>query len=319
MSNQSFPPTLVLDEVFEYFPKSLELYGTVAGEYPVYSNDTIVKTTLDWMSKSNSTKQIMGPIKAGIEKRIIMIGFTNPSVFSFIKRRLTKNVSKFAKNWIDFDIFGIGIGSVLGLYAKSDGRIAILLDPSVDIFGRSITSIPSTLTHELCHKISHDKTKEYLHLMMKPLLYPFFKKFWFSLDSRTYGHKMEKLIDAIVTVTVRVEGSTSRTLMRDVVWAWFRFLESCGIKKEDVEIDVQKALLPIFLLVWEEDFDADPELVKKVWDWASYFNEAYDFIGVDAGHSVVGQEIVFTSEILCIANQNEPSPQAIQLINKLSF
>lgn len=319
MTDKIFPQTLVLDEVFEYFPKSLELYGTVAGEFPVYSNDTIVKTTLDWLSKSNSTKQIIDPIKAGIDSKMIMIGFTNPSVFSFIKRRFTRGVNRFTRNWFDFNLFGVSIGSTLGLYAKSDGRVAILLDPSVDIFGRSITSIPSTLTHELCHKAAHDKTKEYLNLMMKPLLYPFFKKFWFMLDSRTASHKKEKLIDAIVTVTTRVEGSTSRTLIRDVVWAWFRFLESCGIKKEDVEIDVQKALLPIFLLVWEEDFNADPELKNKVWEWASYFYAAYDFIGVDAEHTIAGQEIVFTSEILCVSNQNDPSPQAIQLINKLSF
>ncbi len=321
--HKEYPKTLVLNELFEYFPKKLTLFGKCA-DFPIYSNDIIQNTTAEWVSKSNITRNISKTVKRGMDARKILIGFTEPSVWAFIKRRFKVGVSKKTLMWFGWDFFGIyGEGTTLGLYSKENSTLAILLDPTINIFGKSLRSIPSIIAHELCHKAAADNTKDYLRLLLDPVLVPYYSAVFKRLHEGLDNINKNLLKTAITNVTIEAEGDNSEnSTLTDITNHWENLFRECGLTKEEAEICIQKLLIPFFKYILNESMsDFSKELQKRVGDFLENYYLGYDAINVrdTRNYTLASQESVFTSEVIAIANEWGIDSNTVNLINKLEF
>lgn len=318
-----FPQQLVLSELFDFFPRNLELVGACS-EYPVYSNESIQKATLQWLSKSKSTKNIVSVVEEGMAAKKILVGFTNPSIWSFLKTRLKVGLSKTSgSDWFNWGIFGIsGESATLGLYSKIDGTVAVFLDPKVNILGKALTSVPSIIAHELCHKVAGDMTKEFLKHQLDGVLVPYYSEVLKNIDPKFMELDEEKLRLAITNVTLAAEGEKSSGLIRDVIKHWWIFFTKCGLSEDETEIAIYKFLIPFYTYILDERLGGCPaKLQSRSKEFLEYLYKGYDKIGAtDAReYTLAGQEAAFTSEVVAIANEWEIDSATVNMIRKLKF
>lgn len=313
---------IIVNELFEYFPIKMDFIGSCAG-YPVYSNDSIKEASLDWVSRSPITKNIITTISDGVDANQIMIGFTNKSTLSFLKSRFKIGTQRTLKNWFGWNLFGMyGNGLTLGLFSKEEGNIAIFLDPSVNIFGKVLMSLPAILAHELCHKTASSDIKNYLNHQMNPRLIPYYKNLFQLAGNLDLSGFEEKLKQTIVKVTLSSERKSTSILMENVVDHWKDFLLQVGLSGDELDSAIYKVFIPFYHYILEEPLSGLPnDLRNRQNEFQEFFYQSYDQIGVEDTRTTTsaGQEAVFTSEVVSISNEWGLDSVTTSMINKLKF
>lgn len=292
-----------LNEILELFPRDLSSIGTFHGE-PIYSNDKIINVTLDWIRRSHITSSIAEKIKEGIIKKSILVGYANKSKLSFIFRRMGGVISP-KKMFI------------LGKYSHQEHKLAILLDENVDIFGRSLREIPSTMAHELIHMASNYNTKQYLSITINSILLPFYKKFFNMVAPNTIRIPDNILSKSIYNLSMYSENLSTPPDLPYVFSIWSDYLEN-GYEHDRVK-NIFNNISTIFLMIHGSSLNSSQKNIAKA--VFRRYCEAYKSLGYSdvCSWTTPGQEIVFTSEVVCVTNQWKLSNNVAKLINSIRF
>ena len=76
----------LMNEFAEYVPFRLEPYGIVANQ-TIFSNRKITNHVIEWISKSNITKDVAATITAGLNNKRIIVGYTSKNAIKlFIEK-----------------------------------------------------------------------------------------------------------------------------------------------------------------------------------------------------------------------------------------
>jgi len=292
-----------LNEVFEFLPKNLVNIGSFHGEQ-IYSNDKIINISLDWMRRSKITSPIAEKIKEGISKGAILIGYANNNKLAFIFRRIGGAIKPKST-------------SILGKYSSQEQKLAILLDENVDMLGRAVREIPTTVTHELIHMASNYNTKLYLSTTLRPLLLPFYKRFFNKVASKTSNIPDNILSKAIIDLSMYSENLSSPPDMGYVFSIWANYFEN--IYPEEKSKNIFNNLSTIFLMIHGSNLNSTQKDVART--VFKKYCETYKDIGYSnvCSWTTPGQELVYTSEVIGVTNQWKLSSNVARLINSIRF
>ena len=153
-------------EEFRFSPVGLTPYTVFKNpEFPpmeIYSSKLIEENVIKKLDEFESLTPIKDLIKKGIENRKIIVGYTNPSKFSFLYKKI-KKVFGYVETW------------ALGVYDYNDDVVYIILDDNVNILGNTKVDISRIIIHELCHMAAcYNKTTKIFEESLKPLIIPFY-------------------------------------------------------------------------------------------------------------------------------------------------
>jgi hypothetical protein len=317
MKNQ-YISELELNELFEFLPKNLEVFGYI-DERALYSNDTIVQTFLNTSEKNPLTSPIKEKIKEGLINKKILIGFFEPNIFQFYKRKIIKKVN----SW-NFDVFRIDLMPVfeensLGLYSSSQDIIVIILDYSkIDIFGKMIMNGQSVLSHELCHMAVANNREKFLSLYGNKLI-SFYSEWIKNVliinkkeDVEIKKNNVATLVRDLVT-NLEGKGKTNIKLQQ-VVTMWKLCFQSI-LGDVDVKPFVKTVFTPFEVIIMEHPIKSKKQLIDSVYAIANAYRE----IGVSSvlNFTTPAQEVLFPSEVFCISNQWDIKSEALQLIKSI--
>lgn len=292
-----------LNEIFELLPNELTNIGSYHGE-PFYSNKKIVEATMGWIESSPITKPISNKILEGIEKRSILIGYANKSKLSFIFKRIGA-------------IIGPKTISILGQYSAVENKLVILLDKNVDVFGRALSEIPPTLAHELIHMAANYNIRSYLSMTMRSFLLPFYKRFFNSVAPNTVNVPDNILVRAISDLANYSENLSSPPDIQYVFNIWSSYLEK--VYDQDKVKNILNNLYALFMFIHGYNLSIEQKRVLKI--VFDKYCDAYTVLGIKnvGDWTTPGQELIFTSEVVCIASQWKLSNNVIKLINYIRF
>jgi len=317
MKNQ-YISELELNELFEFLPKNLEIYGYI-DDHALYSNDTIVQAFMSASEKNPLTTPIKEKIREGIINKKILIGFFEPGVFQFYKRKIIKKVN----SW-DFDVFRIDMMPIFeedtaGLYSSKQDILVVLLDYSkVDIFGKMIMNGQSVLTHELCHMAVANNREKFLSSYGNNLI-TFYSE-WINNVLQIHEKtniiiKKENVLALIRNLVTNLEGKgkTNITLQK-VVNMWKDCFQSILGDVEPTPF-VKTVFTPFEVFIMDRPIKSKKQLINSVYA----ISNAYKAIGVPnvLNFSSPSQEVLFPSEVFCISNQWNIGSEALSLINSI--
>jgi len=289
----------ILQEFLDLAPTNLEKFGSVGGTN-IYSNEKIITYIINWLSKSSRTKLIADKLIQGIRDRKILIGYESRSKIKFLLTR-----------WKHFRKPTSG-KFVLGYFSKEDGQIAILLDSNVDLFGKSVREIPPVLTHEFMHFLANKDVTQFLRGTMNDTLLPFYREICNKI-SKSPVHDID-LIKTIIDISKFSDESNSRISTDVIISFWYELFNKSNDKDSAVEMSKQMLAPYSGLLMDKYLFNRSITI-----DIARYFYKAYENIGVKNPEKItlVGQEALYPSEVICISNQFGIRQDAVKMVKKI--
>jgi len=294
----------MLTEIMDLAPINLKPIGDIDG-MSIYSNDKIQTHIKDWLTHSPTTKKVHKKLIEGIESKIILIGYENPSKSNFIKTR-----------WRDFREKDLAKG-YLGYTSVAESKIAIVFDENINMLGNAVKDIPHTVVHECLHLVALTMWKPYLMASMNKFLIPFFTSVFEQLDPKINKIPNRKLSEAIINVSrITDHNFHNRPDVNAVFGAWVNYLKLApGVNASDI---IVKAFAPYYKYGLKT---LKPEFNKVAKEMVIVYNNAYKSIKVKDAikQTLPCQEIFFPSEVVCIANQYKPSSTAVKLLNGLRF
>jgi hypothetical protein len=298
-----------LNELFEFLPKKLEEVGKSDGNY-IYSNKDITEKVYTWLGESHNTRKISDKIKEGIEKKIILIGYTNRSVFSFLMKK--------TGSWALGSITGVSLRHVAGWYSRRDNNIVITLShKNVSLTGKVVTEIPSVLTHELSHMCAYRDKNNYYNTFRKDLVrfyYEYISDF-LKKDLRNNIKEIDRLVERMI---VEFESTDERNNPHHIFNIWGEFFEKIGYDKNEQIKDVVLRITSPYLV--RNISSMRNKYKKSAKNARESLYKAYGKLGYNVRNLTdVYQESIYPSEVLCIINQFNPSPDMIKSINNLRF
>lgn len=295
---------MIQQELLDLSPfRKLESWGSII-DIEIYSNQKIVDYVKTWCSKSGITRPFFKRISEGLNRRKIMVGYQSKSKIRFLKDR-----------WRDIRGKERARKLPLGLFSPTENKIAIILDENVNIFGKSIATIPHSVTHEMIHMISHQQPALFLQQLMNPYFLPYFKSFFKNMGvDISYDRDLKNTI----TKAFRIGESGDfygKPKFAQLHKIWGDFLSTMLDKEEASDLTI-KIFFPYFMFFTRT---LKGEFKKEALRVSKYLFQAYKSCGVSDINSMPGQEPLFPSEIICLANEFNPSGEVIKLINKIRF
>jgi len=294
-----------LQEIADFYPTSLELYGFVEG-LPIHSNTSIEDRVIDWCYKSEFTKKIAPTIEKKIKNRTIIIGYLE-------NKPLTWFWTKF-KNWIHHTVFGTPRLIMNGYFSPDDDRIVILLDDNVNVMGTAVRNIPNKLVHELVHYIADANINKFLSVTTNKYLLPYYKSVLNRLDPNLEVSD-DDLRKAIIKIGIDNEGiNVNNPNIYLSGNTWYKLFLKYEDKSKSLKY-MNRLSFPYLQFIVGN-------LKKK------YLNDAYQVLdcyyygyltlGFDAEDMTVpGQEFRFPSEVVAISNEYKLNDRIAQLINSM--
>jgi hypothetical protein len=314
-------------EEFRFSPVGLVPYTKVniMSDIPpieIFSSPEIQKRAISQFEESSLTKPIFKTIKAGIENKKIIIGYTNQSKFDFLYNKIKLS-------------FGIKKNYALGFYFNLDNTIYIVLDDNVSLLGNTRYNLDRVLTHELCHMAAKNyKKTSYLKNVSSDYL-TFYTNYIIRLIGKEFKYIPEKDIAEILNKKMRVvydfveklhhtydantEGNFSIPI-NDLFHLWFYFFANLfyyddKLLNSDQINDAANATVGVYMENFQgkKNYHKDTGLAEKA------LIHAYFALGLRNFTTTIGQEVVFPSEIIAIKNQYGIHQNIVNSINKIDM
>lgn len=312
-----------LNELY-LMPLGLSLYGEIHDidmEIPstteIFSSPKIEEIIRNRTEKSNILEPIKNTVYKALEKRKLIVGYVNKSKFNFFYKRLIGRTRT-------------GLTTGLGFYDYPDDTIFVLLDKNVNIFGKDITSIDGVISHEFCHMAArHFKKTNFFKELNKPFIYPYYLAFlrflyrnMFNISKNDYETwiNKENTKKAVIKLLNNLHSNENilnkKRRIGDNLNYWFNFFKESSndfLSKEESLIYARIIVDTYISTIMTESYDY--EEVNKI---RRYLLESYKKIGMTRyPMSFTGQELIMTSEIVCISNQNGIANSVARCINKI--
>jgi len=313
-------------EFADFLPRNLEPYAPISlyhlnteiDDY-IYSNEKIVNEVLTWSKHSKQTRPIYKTIEKGLLNKRIVVGFIkNRGMLPHLVKSIKEwwNRDKIREGWRMKGYGSIGdLEGIFGMYSYDDKRLFVILDDNVSFLGKALRDLPPILIHELCHFASHNDNRGFIRGNMDSILYPFYNYIVFQVEPKSKNLNSMELQNTIKTLSENFElmrnYSTSTESQAFAIWT--NFFKKCSNDPEHMALYMLSPYIRFFLNALK------PEYHKIASRMSSLFYSAYDDIKTPYVReiSVVGQEAIFPSEVVCIANQVQIRSQDIRLINSI--
>lgn len=308
----------VLNELFDMLPKDTKLAGEIDG-MQIYTNTAIVNYTKQWIKDHPSTRSIANKLSSIMDSGKIVIGHTSSNLISFLAKKTFKTFIGIISSTI---IGKPSNGTTLGFYAPAEKRIVILLDGNTSMLGKSYYPIPFILVHECVHMIAGmDPDNFFAHSKSKLCTYykTFAESIINSISGRQYPISDENITKLIENLLMMAEISPTYipdkpVPLTELYDQWFLIYETI-VKDKGLAEDC--ADLTFIMLM---NITAGVAITNEMRTAAvNSFVKAYGAIGIRMPNTIPGQEAIFPSEVIAIANQNDPAPEIITMINNSKF
>lgn len=305
-------------EEFRFSPVGLTPYTVFKNpELPpieIYSSKLIEENVIKRVEQSDILKPIKDLVITGLNNRKIIVGYTNPSKFSFLYRKIKK-------------IFGYIQTWALGVYDYHDDIIYIILDDNVNILGNAVFDISNIIVHELCHMAAyHNKKTKIFDSSLQTLLVPFYLNLIGKIISKDKNFSPKKYSE-YVNSNIKIFISEFEKYFNKIESKAKNNLEQV----EDEAFEFWSNILPKIIPSFDEldGTEIAIEMMKsydKNYKRKSNTNidkeilDSYKKIGsiIDV-NSLLGQEVIFPSEIIAISNEKGLSPAIANCINKINM
>ena len=300
-----------LNEFLDLSPIGLDSYIIVDNEH-FYSSKKIEGTVTTWLSSSNISKPILGKIKEGLNNKYIVVGYEDTGKVKFIFNRILGGFREVTH------MSSTDSGIVLGAFYKKERKLIIVLDKNVDLFGRIIKEIPPIINHEIIHMCANYNLNQFLRTTLNNYILPYMKYVCENISKKTKDIPDKELIKTIVYLSKYFDAGNpfSNPTIHTAANIWENYFKLTNESPDKINIMVKAILMPYmngFL-----DVKSDKELGQRV---SKIMYNAYHHIGADARitRTLVGQEVLYPSEIVCIGNQFKLEPSIYKLINNTKF
>lgn len=313
-----------LNEILDLAPFNLELYGNIEG-YDIYSNEKI-ENTIKYIAYKSKFKQVAKTIERGLERKKIIIGFSDTS-----KRILFKDLKSFISHIDIFNIFGIknkitkgsDIQSedvnTLGFYSSKLKTSVVLVDKKVNILGMRTKKIIPTIVHELVHGVAEENPSMFFNVLGSTYLIPFYKNLVIALDKNNENIKDQDLYNMVKKLVLLNEKDVTKTknLMVKSFILWKKLFDTIHDEKTSLRYS-KFLLLPYVGFISQQ---LNPIYMNSALDSAKvYLTAYYRTFGENViEYTIPGQEFRLTSEIVAIISQIKLQNDVATLINKLDF
>ena len=284
----------IINEFFAVPTGLFEVYEEDGVKF--YSSRNLQASFIKAITKSSRTRKVSKEINNLVKRNIIVPCFKSKNLISFLKRKVSRNVEK----------------SILAYYTRDGGKVIIIIDHNVSLFGTaSNDELASTTLHECMHLSAGKKTTKFLSIF-KPYLTSFYKEFFdifFECDSS------DKDIQKVILKIYHFERNrvlfTNRQLSN-----YYKFLEDLFITKsrlaeKDFKLRLTKLIVALKLLV-----SSLPTLLKNVRYYGIVFttlNRAYEnAFKKRNNYSLPIQELILISEVASIYSEMHPTNPVIK-------
>ena len=291
------------NEAFDLLPLKLEHWDTIQG-IPIYTNEKITKHIIDLCSKSKATKNIIKIISRGLSRKKILVGYTDKRKTLFIIKRWRDilNKPKFIPT---------------GMYNQSQQKILVVLDQTVDLFGKSLYFIPSTITHELIHMSANQNPNKFVSTLMDSFFLNFYESFFEGLDirlSHLNSMDIKKTIYKIFNYT-ETQNFYNKPSILNLHVMWSDLFKKVISDKEATKLSTE-IFFPYFLNIVG---DLNLKHISRSEEISYQLKESYKSLNYRIGSGTVGQEIIYPSEIICNSNDLDPISSVVNLIKSIKF
>ncbi|MCK5021303.1 MAG: hypothetical protein KAS32_30105 [Candidatus Peribacteraceae bacterium] len=297
---------LTVREIADLAPTGLEYYATIGGE-EIHSNATIERYTLNWLAQHPTTKSVSRALAHGIATRKIVVGYQSTSKFKFALFRMTKTLIPSA---------GEGI---MGYYSPRDKKLVILLDENVSFFGTALKELPPIVMHELIHMAFNHNPDLLLRATMRKTLLPYYRKVLTETHidtNRLNDRDLERHIRELAYMT-EAPNTVEPASIASIGRLWKELYLKANFSEKDADYLGNAMVLPYIAFVMERNVGQNREAAKRM---ALRMYAAYRDVGINANKiTMVGQEHIAVSEILCIQNMHKVRSEISSVINSFRF
>lgn len=277
----------------------------------IFSSKDIETQVIIQVENSSISKPVSSKIKELLNNRKIIVGYTNPSKFNFVKNKI-KHLVGLKRDW------------ALGFYDYVDQTVYIILDDNIKLTGSSKYDISSIIIHELSHMAAfyNSKTK-IISSTMNNILVPYYKellKLYYTKNRNIEVKGVEEAlnnnideisntISLLVSINERFLFISSTKKLEKALNLITKLLITLNIDSNNSKKDAEQLLQPFAVF-----YVNDSNFVEN--DITSYYHSSYKKFGFDT-NTIPGQELVIPSEILAIFSQNKQIPSIYNSINKI--
>lgn len=284
---------------FGLLPVNLEMYFNMEG-YVIFSSENITNTLKELISRSSLTSEYSDKINRMIDERKIIIGYENKSKMQFLWMRLRKYKNS-----------GYGNG-ILGSFINRFKKMIIILDENVDILGQQVQQLPPRIAHELMHYLACIKSDDFIKAT-SDIMINYYTYFLSPIvDTLLDKNEIFKLIK-ILNKNYDVGHETGIASPSELKKIWYNFFKIHNIDNNKSYALASAIIIPYLYNILDYKSTELKNLNQKITD--SLFN-AYKHIGITNARNItlVGQEIIFPSEIIAVCSQVKISKEIGNLI-----
>lgn len=301
----------IILESEELKPKHLKKSGKISGQ-KIYSNDSIKEYFINRFKSDPKLKEIGKTFEDGINSGRILVGYTSKYFFMHILRRL--------KRWAVHLKVLTDRGVCLGYFVKSEYRLLILLDHSVDLYGDPLFNIMNTVVHELLHMASgRENSDSYYKHTKHSYLIPFYSSFINNVVGNKPSIKL-KYMDEHLKLLHFLSTTTNRITVGEFLDTWRNYFK----REFDYDYDTANKytnyiFLPYAYFIIGVNLTGNALTNMKRSVYLLY--NAYEDIGVKNARrlTIPAQEICCTHEVVCVANSEKLSPLVAKLIKNINM
>lgn len=294
--------------------------GHLVDDFPttiLYSSDEIYNAMTNIFNDSHILKPVIKKVNALLGTNKIIVGYINPNYFNFLYKKLKS-------------IMGIKNSLVLGFYDNITDTIFLVLDDSINLFGRDTKGLDIILAHELCHMASYQFKYTNIHNLFRNDIFKFYYniivEMWnlYFKDSnfpqeRDVKVELNNVIDKLFLRNDCSKFSMDVKINNTFV-IWKDFFTKLYPSKEDEFIPSMMA--QSLMIVYLENYSGDMFITSNIKYNKNkiekmFYNSYKNVFGLNNLVTEPGQEIIYPSEIIAITNQFGLNHKAITAINKI--
>jgi hypothetical protein len=286
-------------EIQEFFsvPINLKEVDNLYG-FKVYSSDGLVKAFLKSIEKSSKGNFIYKPIEKLVQQKKIMPIYQIKGVLSFLKHKMFGHPSDKA---------------IMGFYHLGVKRVYVMIDNNVSILGHAKNDeIASTTVHECQHLFADLNRGKFVSIFKDEL-----RRYYSSAFSRIFKlNQIPKNINKIVTTISSFEGVSLNKVLNK--WPQYKkVLESMKPYSDlsDEEFDKKVDDIRIIITLFTRHFDLFVRNYRHYPDIFKGLNRAYrDAFNKQNTHTSPYQELINTSEVICVFSEMRPGNSKIKKV-----
>ena len=290
----------------EIFALPINLYPAVEFDgLKLYSSDDLKRKYTEVLHESTRTDKIADDIKKLVDKNKVIPVFITKGLFSFFAYKL---------------LAGPGLKNIMGFYSPPEDVIVLLIDNNVNIIGSVSTDRLCTLSvHELSHMACQNLKGSYYKTVEKYLSKYYMSLFnqVFSLDNKSVD--IEPVVKFIYNKIEMKHSLTNELLDQYDKLLKATFEKDTSFTKKEFEDRVY--LYRVCIVQFVND------LSKFIRNYG-YFRpivqpmyNAYETafgISKSSMHTVCVQELLYPSEVICVATEFHKIPEIFDMVRKLS-